>query len=345
MIFKMTLKEKPIVALVAPKEAITIPPDLRRMYEQMGQPIPESQDPYDILEKVLDFEKYEVVRVELTQESPLPDKYDTLVIINPRSFNERQRWEINRALHSGKSVVLAVQNHEWDYRPTSRGFQIDLRKENPDMNPLLENYGLGIDEDILMDANNIPLNVQMNNGPLGGLLRMSQPIDNPMHMLINNATMDTDTSITSRLSAIFYLWGTALNLDDAKLKELGLSAKILITTSKKSWKRSNEALSNDVFVEPEVPEGPYPLMALVQGQFPDAFADQERPAWPASLPSPGQPFTPPTPETDEPVSIEAAPGKLVLIGCSQMFRTSFLQSGNLDHLSNGNPRQLSPRYN
>ena len=331
MIFKMTRDEKPIVALVAPKQAITIPQDLRRMYEQMGQPIPESEDPYEVLEQVLDFEKYEVERVELTQESPLPDEYDTLVIINPRAFNERQRWEISRALHSGKSVVLAIQNYEWNYTPSSRGFQIDLREEKPDMNTLLENYGLGVDEDILMDANNIPLNVQAGGGgSLAGLLRMSQPIDSPMHMLINNATMDTDTSITSRLSAIFYLWGTALNLDDAKLKELNLDFKTLITTSENSWKRSKEFLSNDTFLQPEVPEGPYPLMALIQGQFPDVFADLERPAWPVPASKPGMPPVQPTPETDEPAEIQAAPGKLVLLGCSQMFRKNFLQTGNLD---------------
>lgn len=78
-IYKLTREEKPIVALVAPKEAINIPPDLRRIYEQMGQPVPESDDPYEILEQILDFEKYEVERVDLTPESPLPDEYDTLV--------------------------------------------------------------------------------------------------------------------------------------------------------------------------------------------------------------------------------------------------------------------------
>ena len=329
-VYKLTREEKPIVALVAPKEAVNIPPDLRRMYEQMGQRIPESEDPYEILEQVLNYEKYVVERVELTQESPLPEQYDTLVIINPRSLNERQHWEINRAIHSGKSVVLAVQNYEWNYNPSPRGFQIQLREENPGINALLENYGLKVDTDILMDANNIPLNVQGGGGGLANLLGMSRPIDSPMHMLINNATMDTETSITSRLSSIFYLWGTALDLDDAKLSELGLESKTLITTSENSWKRPKDSLSNTTFEEPTTPEGPYPLMALIQGQFPDAFKDAERPAWPVAPQQPGQPPVPVIPETGEPTPVEAKPGKLVLLGCSQMFRKNFLQTGNLD---------------
>jgi hypothetical protein len=151
-----------------------------------------------------------------------------------------------------------------------------------------------------------------------------------MHMLINNATMDTETSITSRLSSIFYLWGTSLGLDETKLSELGLESKTLITTSENSWKRPKDSLSNTTFEEPTTPEGPYPLMALIQGQFPDAFKDEDRPAWPVTPQQPGQPPVPVIPETGEPTPVEAKPGKLVLLGCSQMFRKNFLQTGNLD---------------
>src|SRR5690606_15235306 len=103
----------PVVALVAPKEAVNIDPQMKQILMQMGQPIPESEDPYEYLQKVLEEEKYKVERVELTKESPLPEEYDTLAVINPRSLNDRQRWEIGRALRSGKSVIMAVQNYEW----------------------------------------------------------------------------------------------------------------------------------------------------------------------------------------------------------------------------------------
>lgn len=327
-VYKLTREKSPIVALVAPKEAINIPLDLQRMYEQMGQPIPESEDPYDILQKILEYEKYEIVRVELTQDSPLPDEYDTLVIVNPRNFNDRQRWEINRAIHSGKSVVMAVQNYEWNITPGRRNLQMSLREENPDVNSLLEMYGLGVHSDILMDSNNVPLNVQIG----GGFRAVSQPVNSPMHMLISNHTMDVETSITSRLSAIFYLWGTALDINDTKLGELGLEVKTLITTSEKSWTQEKSMIMEGTFSleEPETYDGPYPLMALVQGQFPDAFAEQERPVWPVPESEPGQPPAEPTPETKEAVPVVAAPGKLILLGSSQMFRKNFLQAGNLD---------------
>ncbi|MFP6582760.1 MAG: Gldg family protein [Candidatus Hydrogenedentota bacterium] len=330
-IYKLTREKKPIVALVAPKEAINIPPDLRRMYEQMGQPVPESDDPYEILEQILDFEKYEVIRVDLTPESSLPDEYDTLVVINPREFNERQRWEINRALLSGKSVVMAVQTYEWNYSASARGTQINSREENPNMNPLLEAYGLGVSEELLMDVNHVALTIQAANNPLAGALGMGQQVTLETHMLINNEMMDEETSITSRLNAIFYLWGTALEIDEEKLGKLDLEAKVLITTSKRSWTTPNDPkLSASVFDEPAETQGRYPLMALVEGQFPDAFADQERPAWPMPEAQLGMPPATPIVETDEVAEITPAPGKLILLGCSEMFRKQFLQFGNLD---------------
>lgn len=331
-IYKLTRTRKPVVALVAPKEAVNIDPQMRQMLMQMGQPIPESEDPYIYLEQVLESEKYEVQRVELTKESPLPDEYDTLAIINPRSLNERQRWEINRALHSGKSVVMAVQNYEWDYQATRDGNRISRREENPQVNELLENYGLKVSNDILMDVNSVTLTVQSQSGGLLGAL-MGQPFNLPTHILVNNTSMNQDTSITNRLGAILYLWGTALELDNEKLAENGLEANVLMSTSDQAWSvGASESMTQASFEPPATGTKAYPLMAVVRGQFPDAFADAERPAWPKPQQQPGMPPPPPEPDETEPPApdVAANPGELVLIGCSQMFRKNFMQAANLD---------------
>lgn len=330
-IYKLTREKDPSVALVAPKEAINISPQMRQLYAQMGQPVPESEDPYDIIERFLDYEKYDVERVELTSESPLPDEYDTLIVINPRELNERQRWEINRALRSGKSVVMAVQTYEWNYQSTPQGTSVNPREETPQINELLQAYGLRVDEDILMDINHVPLRVQSSNNPLAGLLGGGQTVNLPMHMLINNASMNPDTSVTSRLSAVFYLWGTALELDEAKLAENGLEVTTLMSTTKDAWIWPKDAaLTAAAFERPAVGEGPFPLMAMVTGQFPDAFEGMERPEWPVAEATPGQ-FPPPPPPPEDPATeIVPAPGKLILVGCSEMFRKNFLQASNLD---------------
>lgn len=330
IIFKLTREKKPVVALVAPKEAFAMDPQMRQIMMQMGRPIPEQRDPYDVLQAYLESEKYEVQRVELTKDSPLPDEYDTLAVINPRELNERQRWEINRALVSGKSVLLAVQKYLWDYRTSDRGITMTRRDENPQVNPLLEHYGLGVDDDLLMDVNNFPLTIRSND-PLQNLLGGGTPINNPMHIEVTSEQMDQEVSITSRLGFITYLWGTALTIDDEELKKHGLEARVIMHTTDRAWTVPADAsLTQEMFEPP--PEGDqYPLMALVTGQFPDAYKDQERPAWPPAQPRPGMPPEPPSEEEEGPAEpVTPAPGKLVLIGASQMFRSDFLQRSNAD---------------
>lgn len=330
IIFKLTREKKPVVALVAPKEAFAMDPQMRQIMMQMGRPIPEQRDPYDVLQAYLESEKYEVQRVELTKDSPLPEEYDTLAVINPRELNERQRWEINRALASGKSVLLAVQKYLWDYRTSDRGITMTRRDENPQINPLLERYGLGVDDDLLMDVNNFPLTIRSND-PLQNLLGGGTPINNPMHIEVTSEHMDEEVSITSRLGFITYLWGTALTLDDEQLKKHGLEARVIMHTTDRAWAVPADATLTQEMFEPPAEGDQYPLMALVTGQFPDAYKDQERPDWPPPQQQPGMPPQPPSEEEEGPAEpVTPAPGKLVLIGASQMFRSDFLQRSNAD---------------
>lgn len=334
-VYKLTKEKRSVVALVAPKEAVNIDPQMRQILMQMGQPIPQSEDPYIYLERILGAEKYDVKRVELTKENPLPDEYDTLVVVNPRSLDDRQRWEINRAIRSGKSVVLAVQDYEWEYEATPRGNTVRRRDEKPEINPLLGSYGLGVSDDVLMDMNSVPLRVQ-GGSDLMSMLQGGQPFNLPMHILVSNESMDPNISITSRLSQVFYLWGTALKLDQDKLKQNGLQAKVIMNTSNRAWTLdSKQPLTKNSFKEPPENEmKQYPLMAVVEGQFPDAYAGKDRPAWPKPEQRPGEPPAPETPEKEEaPKPIEAKPGKMILLGCSEMFRKNFIEGGgsaNLD---------------
>lgn len=335
-VHKMTREKSPIVALVAPKEAVNIDPQMKQILMQMGQPVPESEDPYEYLQQVLEFEKYTVERVELTKESPLPAEYDTLAVINPRSLNERQRWEISRAIQRGKSVIIAVQNYEWDYQPTPKGLSVNKREENPGVNELLEKYGLGVSTDILMDTNKVPLSIQAGGNSLQDLMRGPQQINLPMHILVNSSSMSQDTAITNRLSSIFYLWGTALDINEEKLKEFSLESKVVMTSSESAWEvPAADPITATTFDEPANAERKaYPLMAVIKGQFPDAYAGAERPAWPKAADPQSQFGQPPAPEDDAPeepaAAVEPKPGQLVLLGCSETFRKNFLQDANLD---------------
>ncbi len=339
-IFKMTRPKKAVVALVAPKDRID--PQMRQMLMQMGQRVPESEDPYETVQQILEYEKYDVKRVDLSKESPMPEDADTLVVINPTSLNERQLWEINRALYAGKAVVLAVQTYEWNYEVTRDGTRMQrediqggkgnpmmgqMPESGPKLNDLLKNYGITVGDAVLMDKNSVTLTVPGKGQGLQAML--GQPVASPTHILVTNSSMNPDSPITNRLSGILYLWGTALDMDKAKMDQSGLKPEVLMSSSPQSWAiGAKEPMSEASFKVPESGTQAYPLMALVTGQFPDAYKDKPRPAYPKAQPQPGMPPEPETPDSEPAVTpAEAKPGKLVVLGCAEMFRKNFMQGG------------------
>jgi len=327
IIYKLAIQQ-PKVVLVAPKSRI--PESTLAMYRQLGLKIPPMRDPYRYLERILKSQKYEVQRVELNKKSPLPDDFDLLAVVNPRNLSERQQWEINRSIVEGRPIFLVVQNYEWDYQASKGNITVSKGPVNPGVSGFLESYGLGLSDKVLMDVNHGPLTVSSGNA-LESLLGGGITLDIPIQIVIKQQSMNKNHPITKRLSSIYYLWGSALTLQEEKLKENGLKWQVLLNTSKQAWEREieKEGLSQDDLKKPG-PTRSYPLMVLVEGQFPDAFAGQEPPPWPSPPAYPGQP---PQPEEEEeiPSPTKPAKGKLLLLGCSQVFEESFLNfAGHVD---------------
>lgn len=328
-IYRLVRERKPVVALVAPKDEV--PAHIRQFMMQMGRPVPESQDPYELLEKVLDREGYEVKRVDLSKKEPLPESYDALAVIHPKEMSERQKWELSRAIASGKNVLVAVQQYSMNYTMDRGYMSIDRQDQNPAVNEKwLKEYGVSINEDYLMDESNITLTISDSSNPLAMLVGGHQ-LKLPNHILVNAANMNQQVSITNRISQLPYLWGTALDIDKEKIKENKLEYTILLQSSPKSWKVHNGIPLSDDHFKPEYSPilQQYPLMVMLEGQFPDLFKGKERPNWPKP-PQADSRFSPPEPEDktpEPPVSeIKPAPGKLLLLGCATIFRKEFLQN-------------------
>ncbi len=332
IVFKLMREKEPVVALVAPYEDINIPPQQLQMYMRMGMMPPKRDDPYVYLQRLLEREKFDVRRVRLTKREPLPDEYDTLIVVNPKDLDERQKWEINRALVAGKSVFLAVQNRRWDYSTQRNQPPVTPVDENPGANDFLAGSGVEIADDVLMDENYETLTISDGRDPFGG--GSTWPL--PMHIAINPGSMNADVSITSRIGRIFYLWGSRVHLDEEKLAENKLEVTTLFSTSDGAWTvPSTSSFSLQATYEQPDETKQYPLAVMVKGQFVDAYAGEDRPAWSRKPPRPGMP--PPPPEDDDgepPQPVEPKPGKLILVGCAEMFTSNFVRGGNLDFFMN-----------
>ncbi len=332
-LYRMMLPEVPKIALVAPYEERSLDPNLMALMQQLGGgQIPPSyrEDPYELLQLGLEYEGYPVARVTLDQEGSIPKGTKTLAIIEPKNLNDRQKYEINRFLCEGGSVFMGVQNYEFSYKPTGGALELVPKRNDPGVNDLLAAWGFAIDPGILADEQSEMIN--LSGGGRTALLGFSIPIKLPVQILLSDKEMNLKISITSRLPAFFYLWGSALTIDSEKMKGQNLRVETLLHSTKNSWTVPfNEGTIGPESLAPQAqsPKGPFPLAILAEGQFADAFRDKKMPEWPSEKPEAPQEAGAPekieAPQVPEPLKL--APGKLILIGAATPFRKQMMQSG------------------
>ncbi|MCY4513864.1 MAG: Gldg family protein [Candidatus Tectomicrobia bacterium] len=302
LIDKLSRDTRPLVALVAPRDALHLPEYMRELYAQMGESLPESEDPYTVLERLLSGERYEVRRLESLAEG-IPPETSTIAIIHPRRLSADSQLLLRKALHEGVSVFLAVQQYRWNYTLGQQDVSITQEPQHPEVNDWLERYGVQIDPGILMDVNHQAMTVHATDTLVDALVGSGITLDLPIHITIPQQSMNTDISITSRLAPLFYLWGSALTLQPEVLHGSGLEVTALFSTSSRAWSVPSDAELTPDNLEPPTTGQQHPLAVLVEGQFPPLNGAS---------------------------AAAGSPGKLVVVGNAQMFHRNFLIGGNTD---------------
>ena len=324
-IFRLDQSEIPTVAVVAPYEPIDPRYNDPRMIEfmrQQGQKIPENQDRYKNITETLNGLGYNVSRMELSSREPLPDNVKTMIVLEPKSLSDRQKYEISKALYSGANVILAVQNFKYDYNPGQRGdVMIMPSKSDPGVDGLLRNYGITISDKMLMDQQNQIISIQTQGPTIGGFLSLpvSMDVQSPVQVKISPENMNQDLAFTANLGPMVYLWGSGLEIDNNKIDELGLDFTTLISSSDDSWEMDFTGMPlTRANARPSAEDvtGSRPLAVLLTGQFPDLYENQPPPAW-KDLPDTVM-------QTANSKPVDPAPGKLLIIGSSEIFSDQFI---------------------
>ena len=322
-IHRLTRERTPKVAVFGPRKQVD--PQVAMMYLQQGMQPPEPTEQFARTRELLQQGHYEAVPVDITPGSPIPDDADLLVVMGLAELDERQVWEINRALRGGTDVIMAVQAHEYAYGPAQNGgWTISGQGLDTGLEPMLAAFGVDVVEDHFMDEamETIDLPREVN---LGGLrMQTREPVRLPIQIRVTESQMLQDSPIVNRIGSLFYLWGVPVRTDAGPLGEHGLQATNLIESSPRCWTVdwSEGPLAGAAF-RPDLHEklGPQPLAVLVEGTFPDAFAEQGVPAWPqdaaadtAAGPRPG------------PAPVEPAPARLLVVGSAKMFDDNIISA-------------------
>ena len=328
-LYRMTLPAVPKIALMAPYEERSVDPNLMMLLQQLGGgQVPPSyrEDPFEIVQMGLESEGYPVSRIMLTEKSGIPEGTQTLAVVEPGRLSDRQKYEISRFLRGGGSLFMAVQNYEFNYKPEGVGaIALVPSEKDPGVNDLLSSWGFQVDTRVLADDQSET--IQLSGAGRAALLGISIPVKLPFQILLTDAEMNTKVSITSRLSAFFYLWGSALKIDDSKIKEQKLIIETLLHSSKRSWTvpfKTGTMMPRDLAREPKAPAGPFPLALLAEGQFADAFQGKKVPGWSTEPPAEGAAVRP---DAKGPEPVQPKPGKLLLIGAATPFQKQLMQNG------------------
>ena len=221
LIDKLHRDSQPVVALVAPRDPLHLPEYMRELYAQMGRSLPETEDPYTVLERLLSRERYEVRRLESLADG-VPPAAQTVAVLHPRRLPAEDKLLLRKALHAGKSVFLAVQQYRWNYTLGRQDVSITQEPQHPEVNDWLQQYGIAVDPDVLMDVNHQAMTVHDTDTLVDALVGSGVTLDLPLHMTIPQQAMNGSVSITSRLAPLFYLWGSALSLQPEVLRDHGL---------------------------------------------------------------------------------------------------------------------------
>ena len=328
-VYRLTRDKAPRVAIFGPKKPVD--QQLAMMYLQQGMQPPEPTEQFSQLSQLMTQGHYEAVPIELTEASPVPEDIDALIVMATGPLNERQVFEINRALRRGVPVVMGVQAHEYGYSPAPNGgWSISGQGVETGLEPMLAEFGLTISEDHFMDTamETIDLPREVN---LGGLrMQTREPVRLPIQIRVTEVQMDQDSPLVNRIGAVFYLWGTPIAIDADQAASHGLEVSKLIHSSDDVWSEpwSEGPLSAATF-SPDGKNrlGAQPLAVLVEGTFPDTFADGEAPAWPESANPPPGTEDPLSQIQAQPAPVDPAPGQLFLVGSSKMFDDNILAAG------------------
>ena len=306
---------------------VTVVSDLPRLspaealedFHKKGLIPPGGADVYHQLKSLLQDYGYRLSYVN-PREPHLPEDTDVVLWLQPRRDSSRIILQLSQHLSRGGQAIVALQHfniQQRQYRGT--GFQTVYwpQPQFQDLDRYLGLFGVGQVREVLMDRtqSHLDLETQINRTAV----REYDPQQVALPFLIRavGAHFAPDSPITRHLGDLLFIWGNRFALDPARLAAAGLTSQELITTSARAWSYAWQGgwLPPEVFASTTY-LGRQPLAVLLEGRFPRVEFQED---------AEGRTRLAPVPATSP------GPGRLLLIGCSEMFKNDHLYAPGFQH--------------
>ncbi len=284
---------------------------------------------YQLLRQQLS-QEYRVVDVDLSS-GQVDNTVDALLVVAPQNFTDMERFAIDQFLMRGTPVILAASPYKLDVDQMTG--TLALASVDTGITPLLESYGVTIDNSVVMDLQNAAFPVAVNRDLGGFQVQEVQAVNYPFFPDIRPDGMNDKSMITANLAALSLNWASPVSVDAEKNAEREVVE--LFHSSSNSWITSSLDIQPDFENYPETGFAigqdlkSYALGYSLQGAFESAFKGQAAPTPAADPAAAGQPAQ----GESQPLSVlEKSPdnARLVVIGSVEFLEDFALQlSANL----------------
>jgi ABC-2 type transport system permease protein len=284
-----------------------IPPEIRMQMQLPPQAPPEFEEVKRLLEQ-----DYQVREVDLAAGRGVPAEVDMLLVIKPRSLEEKAVYNLDQYLMRGGRVILCAGNYDVSF--DAGGLRLSPLETGLD--DWLAHFGLTVEPTLVLDERNQPLPIPQTRSTPFGTLRTWTLAPYPYLVQVRDDGLRNPT-VTASLDAVGIYWGSPLKIDAEAAK--GLEVFPILQSSERSWTDDN--LAAVAYVDHPVPaEGtePHLLAVALSGRFKSPFAGRKSPFDSAATAAgPDEPAAAPEKDAAEPprVTLQESPDtRLVVVG-------------------------------
>jgi len=306
---------------------------------------PQGADVYGLARAALEQCDFRVEHVN-PREPGMPQGASCLVWLQPRRSVLPMLEALVQHLHRGGRALVAAQHFSMQARQyPGANYKIVYwpQPQSPDLErSYFPEIGIELVRQPLFDAlkTRMALDTQLHRGSARSFSAMESAL--PFLIRASAADYARDSLVTRNLGDQAFVCGNWWRVDEQRLAQRGLRARVLMSSSPHSWQFdwSGGWIPDEVLAGPPRDDagreqwlGRVPLALEVEGVFP--YPAERLLVPPAQLGADGQPLPqdppPPYPSTEED---PGAPGKLVLLGGSELFKNERLRVPEFraDHL-------------
>jgi len=307
--------------------------EAHELYQKRGLIPPQGSDVYALARAAVESWDFRVVHVNPREGALLSSRLDALVWLQPRRPIGEMLQQTVEYLHGGGQVLIAVQHFAMQSRQfPGLAFKLQYwpQPQSADIDTLyFPDLGVELVREPLFDElmAALPLTSMLYEGDSRDVTTMDAAL--PFFLRVPSANHDGESPVMRNLGDQVLPFASALRLDETLLAQHGLRARTLMTTSPHSWSLAwgGGAIPDDLIAGPprdehgtQVWRGRLPLAVELTGQFPlpaERLAPVPEVRDASGAPLDPQPPAPPYPPADLP---PAVPGRLLLLGDSELFK-------------------------